>query len=57
MNIEQAIKNLTIVLESDSLLLSKKNHLTAQASLELLSNTCKEVEILKAKISELEKAK
>lgn len=55
MTIEQATKNLTIILESDSLLLSKKNHLAAQASLEVLTNTCKEVEILREKVKELEK--
>lgn len=52
--IEQAQQNLTLVLESDKLLMNKKSHVIAQASLDILVNTAKEVEILKAKIKELE---
>ncbi len=54
MTIEQAEKNLTIILEMDKLEMNKKGHLIAQESLNTLVNTAKEVEILRAKVAEQE---
>jgi len=54
MTIEEATKNLTIILESDKLEMSKKNHVIAQESLNLLANSAKEVEILRVKVAEQE---
>lgn len=52
--IEQANKNIIVILESDKLELNKKSHVLAQLSLETLFNTAKEVEILRARVADLE---